>query len=729
MFTMQNVPFDFVELPQLTLTILDTEHMPQKFDLNVHMTEFERGIACRAFYNSDLFEHATIERFCAHFNKLLESIAYAPDERLPLLPIIGAEERRQLLVEWNDTREDYQLDRCIHELFEEQVARTPRAPALVYENQQLTYDELNRRANQLAHYLRGLGVGAETRVGLHLERSLELVIAVLAILKAGAAYIAIDADYPLERKVYMLDDADVSVLITHEDLSDRLPTHAAQVVDLAEDGDAIAAESDLNPERVSEPDGLAYVIYTSGSTGRPKGVGGSHRQLLNYIHGISERLGFTPGASFAMQQTPTVDAPITYLFGALCGGGVLHVISHERSINAPALGEYFQRHQIDYFKVAPSYLVALQSYSQPEQVLPRRLLLVGGEASRSDWIAEVKALAPDCRIVNHYGPTETTVGVLTYEVTPEVATLGPSIAPLGRPLPNAEIYLLDEHFNPVPTGVPGELCIGGPGLARGYINRPDLTAERFIPHAFSQQPGRRLYRTGDLARYLRDGNIEFLGRRDNQVQIRGFRVELEEIEAVLSEHEAVLAAVVLYGDDAGGEGHLSAYVERAPGRVVTSEELRDFLRSKLPDHMIPVGCVVRDELPRTPQGKIDRQGLSTFGLFFGNGRDYVAPRTPIEKKVAELWSELLGVDMVSANHSFFDLGGHSLLVMQFITRVRQTWQVELPVRALFNSPTVTGVAETIAQLQSNGKVQMPAIMPVARESRRARQDELRENIR
>jgi acyl carrier protein len=266
-------------------------------------------------------------------------------------------------------------------------------------------------------------------------------------------------------------------------------------------------------------------------------------------------------------------------------------------------------------------------------------------------------------------------------------------------------------------------------LARGYINRPDLTAETFIPHPFSQQPGRRLYRTGDLARYRHDGNIEFLGRRDLQVQIRGFRVELEEIEAVLSEHEAVLAAVVLYGDDAGGEGHLTAYVERAPGRVVTSEELRDFLRTKLPDHMIPAGCVVRDELPRTPQGKIDRQGLSTFGLFFGNGHDYVAPRTPVEKKVAELWSELLGVDLVSANQSFFDLGGHSLLVMQFITRVRQIWQVEFPVRALFKSPTVTGVAETIAQLQSNNeKVQMPAIMPVARESRRARQDELRENI-
>ncbi len=728
-FTMQNVPFDVVELPHLTLTALDTESM-QKLDLDVHITEFEQGMVCRTFYNSDLFENATIERFCAHFSRLLEGIAFAPDERLPLLPMIGAEEEQQLLVEWNDTRADYQLDQCIHELFEEQVARTPHAPALVFENQQLTYDELNRRANQLAHYLRGFGVGAETRVGLHLDRSLELVIAVLGILKAGAAYVALDAEYPLERKVYMLDDAAVTVLITHENLLDLLPTHPAHVVDLAVEQDSIAAESDLNPARVSEPDGLAYVIYTSGSCGWPKGVGGSHRQVLSYIHGISERLGFSPGASFAMQQTPTVDAPITYLFGALCGGGVLHVISHERSFNARALGAYFRRHQIDYFKVAPSHLVALQSYPQPKQVLPRRLLLIDGEASRADWIAEVQALAPDCRIVNHYGPTETTVGVLTYEVTPNVATMGTSVLPLGRPLPNVEIYLLDEYFNPVPVGVPSELYIGGPSLARGYINHPDLTAESFIPHPFSQEPGRRLYRTGDLARYLHDGNIEFLGRRDHQVQIRGFRVELEEIEAVLSQHEAVLAAVVLFGNEEGGEGHLTAYVERAPGRVVASEELLDFLRIKLPDHMIPAACVVRDELPRTSQGKIDRQGLSALGLFFGNGRDYVAPRTPVEKKVAELWSELLGVDLVSANHSFFDLGGHSLLVMQFITRVRQTWQVELPVRAFFKSPTVTGVAETIAQLQSNNeKVHMPAIMPVARESRRARQDELRENIR
>ncbi|HET6978720.1 MAG TPA: amino acid adenylation domain-containing protein [Pyrinomonadaceae bacterium] len=730
MFTMQNVPYEVVELPQLTLTILDTENIPAKFDFNVHMTEFEQGIVCRTFYNSDLFENATIERFCAHFSKLLESVALTPDERLPLLPMIGAEERQQLLVDWNDTRDDYQLNQCIHELFEEQVVRAPHAPALVFENHQLTYDQLNRRANQLAHYLRGLGVDVETRVGLHLERSLDLVIALLGILKAGAAYIALDPYYPLERKVYILDDAAVTVLITHEDLSDRLPTHPAQVVDLEAEQDEIAAESDLNPERVSDSDGLAYVIYTSGASGWPKGVGGSHRQLLSYIHGISERLGFTPGASFAMQQTPSVDAPITFLFGALCGGGVLHVISRERSADARALGEYFRRHHIDYFKVAPSYLVTLQSYPQPEQVLPRRLLLVSGEASRADWIAEVQDLAPDCRIVNHYGPTETTAGVLTYEVTPEVTTLGTSILPLGRPLPNAEIYLLDEYFNPAPKGVPGELYIGGPGLARGYLNRPDLTAEKFIPHPFSQQPGRRLYRTGDLGRYRHDGNIEFLGRRDHQVNIGGFQVELEEIEAVLSEHEAVLAAVVLFDNEDGGEGRLTAYVERAPGHIVASEELRDFLRTRLPDHMIPTGCVVRDELPRTAQGKLDRQGLSTFAPLFDNGEGYVAPRTPVEKKVAELWSQLLGVDRVSANHSFFDLGGHSLLIMQFITRVRQTWQVELPVRALFKSPTVTGVAETIAQLRSNNEnVHMPAIMPIARESRRARRDELTENVR
>ena len=730
MFTMQNVPFDTVELPQLRLTALDTEMVPAKFDLNLHMTEYEQGIVGRIFYNADLFESATMERLCAHFSRLLESTALTPDERLPLLPMIGAAEQQQMLVDWNDTQVDYALDRCIHELFEEQVASTPHAPALVFEHQQLTYDELNRRANQLAHYLRGLGVGVETRVGLHLERSLELVIAVLGILKAGAAYVSLDADYPLERKVYMLDDAAVSVLITHEDLSDRLPAHPAQVVDLAADQEAIAAESDQNPVRVSEPDGLAYVIYTSGSTGRPKGVGGSHRQLLSYISGISERLGFTPGASFAMQQTPSVDAPITYLFGALCGGGVLHVISHERSFNARAIGEYFRRHRIDYFKVAPSYLAALQSYPQPEQVLPRRLLLVGGEASRSDWIAEVQALAPDCRIVNHYGPTETTVGVLTYEVTPEVSALETSILPLGRPLPNAEIYLLDEYVNPVPIGVPGELYIGGPSLSRGYINRPELTAETFITHLFSRQPGQRLYRTGDLARYLSDGNIEFLGRRDHQVKIRGFRVELKEIEAVISEHTAVLAAVVLFASDAAGEGRLTAYIERAPDRVVTSEDLRDFLRTKLPDHMIPSVCVVRDKLPRTPQGKIDRQGLATLAPVLENVHSYVAPRTPVEEKVVELWSQLLVVERVSANDNFFDLGGHSLLAIQFITRVRQTWQVELPVRALFKSPTVAGVAETITQLQSNNEnVHMPAIMPIARESRRARWNELRENIR
>jgi amino acid adenylation domain-containing protein len=729
MLTMQNVPLDPVELPQLILTPLGSESVPAKFDLNLHLNEFEQGISGQLFYNADLFEPETIKRLVAHFGRLLESAACNPEEHIPLLAMMDETERQQLLMEWNDTRADYPLDRRIHELFEEQVARTPQATALVFENEQLTYEELNRRANRLAHYLRRFGVSAETRVGLHFERSLEMVVAVLAILKAGAAYVAIDSDYPPERKVFMLDDATISILLMHEELANRLPEHSVQVVDIAADREAIAAESDLNPVPLSYPDGLAYVIYTSGSTGRPKGVGGSHRQLLSYIYGIGERLGFTPGASFAMQQTPSVDAPITYLFGALCGGGVLHIISHERCFNASALGEYFRHNRIDYFKVAPSYLAALQSSPHPEQLMPRRLLLIGGEASRVDWIAELQTLAPDCRIVNHYGPTETTVGVLTYEVSPDVNVLDQSILPLGWPLPNAEIYLLDQYLNPVPIGVPGELHIGGPGLSRGYINHPELTAERFIPHPFSYQPGRRLYKTGDMARYLPDGNVEFLGRRDHQVKIRGFRVELKEIEAVLCEHPSVLAAAVLLGDDATREGRLMAYAARADGEALSSDQLRDFLRTKLPEHMIPAMCLVRDELPRTPQGKIDRQSLAALVPLFENGDSYVAPRTPVEEKVAEIWSELLVLERVGANDNFFDLGGHSLLVIQFIARARQIWHIELPVRDFFKSATVEAVAETITELQnSNGKMNVPAIIPISRESRRARWSQLRENI-
>jgi acyl-coenzyme A synthetase/AMP-(fatty) acid ligase/acyl carrier protein len=440
-------------------------------------------------------------------------------------------------------------------------------------------------------------------------------------------------------------------------------------------------------------------------------------------------LHFVPGASFAMHQALSVDAPVTFLFATLCKGGVLHVISQELATDPDALGDYFHLHQIDYFKVAPSHLAALQASARPEQVMPRRLLLIGGEAAHRDWVASIQPLAPGCVIVNHYGPTETTVGVLTYEVPEGANEHQTVILPLGRPLANAEIYLLDAALHPVPVGVAGELHIGGESLARGYLNRPELTAAKFIPHPFGDQPGARLYKTGDLARYLPDGNIEFLGRIDLQVKIRGFRVELGEIEAVLAEHPCVQAAAVLKSSDE----RLVAYLVLNPPAVETPGELAQFLRQKLPDYMIPSAFMLLHALPRTPQGKIDRRALPAPELLRPElAENFVAPRTRTEARLAEVWAQLLGLPRVGVFDNFFELGGHSLLATRMVSRLRQAFEIELPLRVVFEAPTIAGLSEAIDQMAENGyplELSAPTITHVSRQEKRAKLSELKENVR
>lgn len=487
-------------------------------------------------------------------------IAVGPGESLSTLPALADFERQQLLVDWNSTAVEYRRkNRCLHQLIEEQVDRTPNQVALVFEQQRLTYDELNRRANQLALHLRDLGAGPDVLVGLFVERSLEMVIGMLGILKAGAAYVPIDAAYPQERIAFMLGDAQAKLLVTQTSLLENLPKGVAQAVclDSLRWPDLQSAPQDPAPCHSAN---LAYVIYTSGSTGRPKGVGIEHRNIVNYVLGVSERLQLQPGMNYATVSTVAADLGNTVIFPALATGGCLHVISQERAESQAMLSDYFKRESIDVLKIVPSHLAALQSGRNPERVMPRKRLILGGEASRLDWIERLRVLSPGCEIYNHYGPTETTVGVLTYHVGPDLPNTRSGTLPLGRPLPNSRIYILDGSGQPVPVGAEGELHIGGSGVARGYLNRPDLTAEKFVPDHFSPDRDGRIYRTGDLARYLPDGNIEFCGRIDDQVKIRGYRIELGEIEGVLREQRGVRDALVLASEDTSGTKQLVAYV-------------------------------------------------------------------------------------------------------------------------------------------------------------------------
>ena len=675
-------------------------------------------LVLRLSYDRRRFDDATIHRLLDHFHTLLEALIADPDRRLADVPLLTAAEREQLLVTWNATETPRRPEGSVAAPFEAQVEQTPDAVAVVCENQQLTYRELNARANQLAHHLRRLGVGAEVRVGVCLERSLELIIALLAILKAGGAYVPLDPRAPAERLAFMLADAQASVVVTQDALRAKLPQASRAIcLDAAWQTMAHEPAEDL---RGPAADQLAYILYTSGSTGRPKGVAVEHRQLINYVQAMIDRLGCA-GASFAMVQPLTVDSCLTAIFPPLWTGGCLHLITDERAADPEAFGAYVDRHAIDCLKIAPSHLAALQASSGPERVLPRRCLVIGGEASRRDWAETLQSMAPACAIFNHYGPTETTVGVLTHRIEHTNGARGPSMLPLGRPIANTQCYVLDARLQPVPVGVPGRLYVAGAGLARGYWCQPTLTAERFLPNPFSSAPGARIYDTGDLARYLPDGTLEFLGRTDHQVKIRGFRIELGEIEAALARHPGVRECVVDVREDVPGVRRLAAYVVAAGTPAPSVEAVRQFLAEQLPDYMLPAALVTLEALPLSPHGKVDRKRLPMPDAARpALAQAFAPPQTPAEEILAGLWAGLLGVDRVGRHDNFFALGGHSLLATQIISRVRETFRVELPLRRLFEVPTIAGLAEAIEHVKNNGaQAQLPSIVPVSRDSHRA----------
>jgi amino acid adenylation domain-containing protein len=598
----------------------------------------------------------------------------------------------------DDSWRDYPGDRCFHQLFEAQVERTPDAVAVIFENEHLTYQELNKKANQLAHYLRQLGVGPEVLVGLYMERSLDIVVGLLGILKAGGAYVPLDPSLPPERIAYMLADSQAPVLVTQQSLKAGLPEHKAYIISIDTDWSAITCESEENPISGVKGENLVYVIYTSGSTGRPKGVAVEHRQLLNYLNGILERLEIPAGCSFATLSTLATDLGNTAIFPALGTGGCLHVISQARIIDAHALVDYFEHHPIDCLKITPSHLAALQASSQTKPIMPLRRLIIGGEASKWEWVKKLQAFAPDCVILNHYGPTETTVGVLTFQVKKEQDELAYTMTPLGRPLANTQVYILDQYCNPVPGGVSGEIYIGGASVARGYLNQPELTAEKFIPDPFSAQPGARLYKTGDLARYLPDGNIEFLGRLDDQIKLRGFRIELREIEVVLSQHPAVQQAVVIAREDVPGDKRLVSYVVLRKDQLASVEDLKDQVAKQLPAYMVPSAFVLLEAFPLTPNGKVDRRALPAPELTRRTSEQRFVPATlPVQRQLVQIWQELLHVQPIGITDNFFELGGHSLLAAQMVARIEAVCGQRLPVSTLFAGPTIAHLAEVLQE--------------------------------
>ena len=699
MFAMQNAPREAVGLAGLTSTVMEVGSGSAKFDLYVAVEEENYALKARADYNTDLFDAATINRLLRHFQTLLESIIADPEQRISALNILTQTERQQLLFEWNGTKSDYPRTRCIDEVFEEQVKRSPDAVAVVFADQQLSYRELNQRANHLAHHLSALGVGRETVVGICMERSLEMVVGLLGILKAGGVYLPLDPESPKERLGFMLEDTQAEVLLIQERLMTCLPESCALVVCLDRDWKKIVDQSSENPIRAATAESLAYVIYTSGSTGRPKGVEVSHRGVLRLLYGV-EYVKLDASETFLHLAPTFFDASTFEIWGALLHGA--KCVLFPVTIPSPSeIGEIISRHKVSTLWLTASlFNTVIDEF--PEALCGVRQLLIGGEALSVAHVRRAVALLPGTQIINGYGPTENTTFTCCYRI-PDRIDDSISTIPIGRPIANTEVYLLDSYASPVPTGVPGELYVGGDGLARGYLKRPELTSEKFVPNPFSNEPGKRLYRTGDLCRYRLDGNIEFLGRMDHQVKIRGFRVEQGEIEAVLGQHPAVRETVVVVWEDTARERRLVAYVVPRQECEASGDDLRTFLRTKLPEYMVPSIFVLLDCLLLTPNGKVDRKALPVPDQStHGRAERHVEPRTPLEQMLAAIWGDVLKVERVGIHDNFFDLGGHSLKVTQVVSKIRGTLQMEIPLRDLFDNPTIAELALRIEQGASRG---------------------------
>ncbi|MEH1805764.1 amino acid adenylation domain-containing protein [Nostoc sp.] len=710
MFALQNVPMSEIELADLTISSLPVESATAKFDLFLSMQNTATGLVGVWEYNTDLFDASTIERMTGHFMTLLSGIVANPEERISQLPLLSQTEQQQLLVEWNNTQLDYPRDKSIHQLFEEQVELTPDAVAVVFEDQQLTYQQLNCRANQLAHYLQSLGVSTDVLVGICVERSLDMVVGLLGILKAGGAYVPLDPNYPQERLAFMLEDAQVSVLLTQHSLLDRLPQHQAHLVFLDTDWQMISQSSQDNLISAVQATNLAYVIYTSGSTGKPKGVAMNQLALCNLILWQLQNNTISTGAKTLQFAPISFDVSFQEMFSTWFSGGTLFLITEELRRDTSALLGFLQEKAIERLFIPFVALQQLAEVAIGGELLNSHLreIITAGEQLQitpaiSQWLSKLN----DCTLHNHYGPSESHV-IITFTLNNSVETW-PLLPPIGRPIANTQIYILDKYLQPISVGVAGELHIGGISLARGYLNRPELTQQRFIPNPFSTDPDSRLYKTGDLARYLPDGNIEYLGRIDNQVKVRGFRIELGEVEAVLSQHGDVEGCCIIAREDTPGDKRLVAYVVAHQHCTPTINELRQFLKAKLPDYMVPNAFVMLEEMPLTPSGKVDRRALPAPDLHSSNSDKYVAPRNQVELELTQIWSRILKVDKVGVKDNFFDLGGHSLLTPYLMAQIKKQFGKDIAIASLYQNPTIEQLA-TIVPFDSDSKSGSPLVI-------------------
>ena len=729
MFTFQNMPLAYPVAPELCSTPISIDNGTSKVDLTLSLAERERQLIGFFEYCTDLFDHTTIERMADHFRTLLECIIADRNHSIAKLAILTEIDRHQLLVEWNDTKADYSNGSCIHELFESQVEKTPDAIAVEYEETKLTYREINGRANQLAHYLRGLGVSRESLVGICLERSVEMVVGVLGILKVGGAYLPLDPAYPTERLRFMLGDAGVSVLLTVEELESRgwnpvlskaegeeNDDPQMKVVCLDRDGRTIRRESKDNPSVGTSADGVAYVIYTSGSTGTPKGVLGLHRGAVNRFAWMWRTYPFGPNEKCCAKTSLCFVDSVWEIFGPLLQGVPLVLIPDEILKDPQRLVCFLRDNLVTRIGLVPSFLkTLLDVFPCLQDDVPKLTLWsCSGESLPKEVVERFQKSMPDGTLLNLYGSSEVSADVACYDTR---TTNSNRDIPVGRPLSNTQLYIVDSNLQLVPIGVPGEICVGGDGLALGYLNRPDLTAEKFIANPFNSDPRSRLYRTGDLARYLADGNIEFIGRVDNQVKIRGFRIELGEIESVVNRHPSVKDSVVVARvGESLLEKQLVAYLVPNDLSSLSVPELRTFLRGKLPEYMVPSIFVPLEVLPLMPNGKIDRNALpAPDGARPDVDEGFVEPRTEIEALVAQVWSVILKLDKVGVFDNFFELGGHSLLATRVVTRLRSNFSIDLPLRKLFELPTVAALAAHVDILRRNQVgLSIPGIVPVLR---------------
>ncbi len=700
--------------PDLPLEIkVDTA----KFDLTLTLTDTGSLLTGSLEYNTDLFDEETAARLIRCYQTLLEGIAADPDMRLGDLPLLSAEEQKQLVVDNNATTSEFPGETPVHRLFEAQAATTPDAPAVTMEGRTVSYRELNEQANQLAHYLRRKGVTPQQAIGIGLERSIEMIVATLAVLKAGAVYLPLDPTHPKQRLATMLTDARAPLLLTNRSFRDRVPDALEQIIELDADQQYIAQENTSNLDGYSGGGQVAYIMYTSGSTGTPKGIMIPHKGIARLVLNTNY-ITIRPGDRMTHASNCSFDAATFEIWGALLNGAHLIIVPKDVTLSYEEYANFIQKQHIDVLFLTTALFNQLAQHA-PWTFHTVRDLFFGGEAADARWVREVLQHGAPNRLLHVYGPTESTTYAM-WQLVRDVPQ-GASTIPIGRAVGNTQIYLLDQRLHPVPIGVPGELYIGGEGLAHGYLNQPAMTAENFIPNPFASS-GARLYKTGDLAQFLADGAIEFLGRADQQIKLRGFRIELGEIQISLEAFPGVRAAAVIMRKDRPGDPRLVAYLVPEPGADVPIDTLRTFLRDQLPEYMIPAAFVLLDALPLNPNGKIDRNALpAPADGFSDEPSDFVAPQTRYEKILASIWQDVLNREHVSVNDNFFDLGGHSLLLARVHNRLREMVKPTVPMIDLFQYPTIASLARHVESLQVTSE-------PAALADQDERQEQVRERV-